>query len=75
MCQSKMIIRQHCISGNSHSDKHLCHVRECTNQAQACREPQRGPGKYYRGALSPPHSVCLEIEAGNVGRGVPSPSD
>ena len=23
----------------------------------------------------PPHSVCLEIEGGNVGRGVPSPSD
>ena len=27
-------------------------------------------GPYY-----PPHSVCLEIEGGYVGRGVPSPSD
>ena len=30
---------------------------------QARREPQRGPGKHYRGSLSPPpHSVCLEID-------------
>jgi len=28
---------------------------------QARQEPQRGPGKHYRGALSP-HCVCLEIE-------------
>jgi len=54
-----------------------------TDGNQARREPQRGPGKHYRGALPPtPHSVCLEIETpwrrqegGNVGRGVPSPSD
>ena len=32
---------------------------------QARREPQRGPGTRYCGALSsPPHSVCLEIEIG-----------
>ena len=45
---------------------------------QARREPQRSPGKHYRGALSPPpHSVSWDryAEGGNVGRGVPSPSD
>ena len=38
---------------------------------QARREPQRGPGKHYRGALSPPplHSVCLEIETPKAKRG------
>ena len=35
---------------------------------QASREPQRGRGKHYRGALSP-HSVCLEIEKPKVSRG------
>jgi len=35
---------------------------------QARREPQRGPGKHYRGALSP-HSVCLEIETPKASRG------
>ena len=29
---------------------------------QARREPERGPGNHYRGALSQPHSVCAEIE-------------
>jgi len=30
---------------------------------QARREPQRNPGKHYRGALPPPpNSVCLEID-------------
>ena len=34
------------------------------------REPQRGPAKHYRGALSPPlHSVCLEIETPKASRG------
>jgi len=43
---------------------HTCYVRfrEDTG-GQASREPQPGPGKHYRGALSPPHSICLEIEA------------
>ena len=38
---------------------------------QARREPQRGPGKYYRRApVTPlPHSVCLEIENPKVSRG------
>jgi len=37
---------------------------------QARREPQRGPGKHYRGALSPsPDSVCLEIETSKASRG------
>ena len=31
---------------------------------QARREPQRGPGNHYRGALSQHHSVCSEIETG-----------
>jgi len=29
--------------------------------SQARREPQRGPGKHYCGAISP-HSACLEME-------------
>jgi len=36
--------------------------------AQARREPQRGPGNYYHGALSLPHSVCAER---NRGEGCP----
>ena len=28
----------------------------------ARREPQRGPGNHYRGALSQPHSICVERE-------------
>ena len=40
-----------------------------TGTMQARREPQRGPGKHHRGALSPlPHSVCLEIEKASRGR-------
>jgi len=36
---------------------------------QSRREPQRGPGKHCRGALSPPsHSVCLEIETPKASR-------
>jgi len=53
-----------------------------SNHTQARQEPQWGPGKHYRVALSHPYSVCLEIEmpkarreGGNVGRGVNSPSD
>ena len=47
-----------------------------TSMSKARREPQRGPGN-HRGALSQPHSVCVEIETEgeNVGTGVPSPSD
>ena len=57
--------------------KHNCSVRTLYELYQARREPQRGPRKHYRGVLSHPHSVCFEIgqEGGNVGRGVPSPSD
>ena len=40
---------------------------------QAHRELQQGPGKHYRGAPSPP--FCMSWDRGNVGRGVPSPSD
>ena len=37
------------------------------SNTQARRQPQRGPGKHYRGALSPsPHSVCREIETPRV---------
>jgi len=38
--------------------------RRYLSHCQARREPQRGPGKHYRRALSPPppHSVCLELE-------------
>ena len=38
---------------------------------QACREPQRGPGKHYRGAQSPlpSRSVCLQIETPTASRG------
>jgi len=31
---------------------------EPTGRGQARREPQRGPGKHYRGALSPPR-LCM----------------
>ena len=42
----------------------------CDIDKQAHREPQRGPGKHYRGALSPPsHSVCLDIETPKASRG------
>jgi len=39
------------------------------NYRQARREPQRGLGKHYRGALSQTHSVCLEIETPKASRG------
>jgi len=49
---------------------------------QARREPERGPGKHYRGALFPAPILYVlrsirrrRQERGNVGRGVPSPSD
>jgi len=44
---------------------------ENSRVAQARREPQRGPGKHYRGALSPPlpHSVYLEIDTPKASRG------
>jgi len=44
---------------------------------QAHREPQRGPGNHSRGALSQfPYVLrARHREGGNVGRGVPSPSD
>ena len=32
------------------------------SSSQARREPQRGPGNHYHGALSQPYSVCAEIE-------------
>jgi len=41
----------------------MCYILQ-----QARREPQRGPGKHYRGAL-PPHSVCVEIETPKASRG------
>jgi len=35
---------------------------------QARREPQRGSGDHYRGALSQPHSVRAEIEMPKASR-------
>jgi len=47
----------------------VCHdVGNNWNYSQACREPQRGPGKHYRGALIP-YSVCLEIEKPKASKG------
>ena len=39
----------------------LSRANNCFYLTQARREPQRGPGKHYHGALTP-YSVCLEIE-------------
>jgi len=59
---------------------------DCLCLGQARREPQRGPGKHYRGALDLfPLLYVLRSrrrrrrsgsrEEGNVGKNVPSPSD
>jgi len=46
----------------------IINLGKLANPGQARREPQRGPGKHYRRALSP-HSVCLEIEMPKASRG------
>jgi len=42
--------------------------RKLTNRWQARREPQRGPGKHYRGALSPLFCLSWDRDAEDVKR-------
>ena len=71
MTLNQMADGRHCFQYLNQHNSGCIHYRETFTHSltQARREPQRGPGKHYRGALSPqPHSVYLEIETPKASR-------